>query len=102
MMAFRRPVASQEAAARYLTELAGHWAGPIMVGGHFQGGNLAVYAAAKCLARFRNVSRSYIRTMGLDSMRRSSMRTGTYALRRRFINRSTGLVDHRHAVFETH
>lgn len=31
MMAFRRPVASQEAAARYLTELAGHWAGPIMV-----------------------------------------------------------------------
>ena len=46
MMAFRRPVASQEAAARYLTELAGHWAGPIMVGGHSKGGNLAVYAAA--------------------------------------------------------
>ena len=45
MMAFRRPVASQEAAARYLTELAGHWAGPIMVGGHSKGGNLAVYAA---------------------------------------------------------
>ena len=37
MMAFRRPVASQEAAARYLTELAGHWAGPIMVGGHSKG-----------------------------------------------------------------
>lgn len=46
MMAFRRPVASQDAAARYLTELAGHWAGPIMVGGHSKGGNLAVYAAA--------------------------------------------------------
>ena len=46
MMAFRRAVASQEAAARYLTELAGHWAGPIMVGGHSKGGNLAVYAAA--------------------------------------------------------
>ena len=45
MMAFRRPVASQEAAARYLTELAGHWAGPIMVVGHSKGGNLAVYAA---------------------------------------------------------
>ena len=29
----------------YLTELAGHWAGPIMVGGHSKGGNLAVYAA---------------------------------------------------------
>ena len=46
MMAFRRPVASQEAAACYLTELADHWAGPIMVGGHSKGGNLAVYAAA--------------------------------------------------------
>ena len=84
MMAFRRPVASQEAAARYLTELAGHWAGPIMVGGHSKGGNLR---RPMCLARFRNVSRSYIRTMGLDSMRCSSMRTGTYALRRRSINR---------------
>ena len=47
MMAFRRPVASQEAAARYLTELAGHWAEwPIMVGGHSKAANLAVYAAA--------------------------------------------------------
>ena len=45
-MAFRRPVASQEAAARYVTDIAGRWAGPIMVGGHSKGGNLAVYAAA--------------------------------------------------------
>ncbi|RSX51745.1 hypothetical protein D2E25_1720 [Bifidobacterium goeldii] len=45
-MAFRRPVASQEAAARYLTNIAARWAGPIMIGGHSKGGNLAVYAAA--------------------------------------------------------
>lgn len=45
-MAFRRPVASQEAAVRYVTDIAGCWAGPIMVGGHSKGGNLAVYAAA--------------------------------------------------------
>ena len=45
-MAFRRPVASQEAAVRYVTDIAGRWAGPIMVGGHSKGGNLAVYAAA--------------------------------------------------------
>ena len=46
MMAFRRPVASQEAAVRYLTDIAGRWTGPILVGGHSKGGNLAVYAAA--------------------------------------------------------
>ena len=86
MMAFRRPVASQEAAARYLTELAvgpGRlWSAAIP--------KAAIWRCMRrpmCLARFRNVSRSYIRTMGLDSIRRSSMRTGTYALRRRFINR---------------
>lgn len=45
-MAFRRPVASQESAVRYLTDVAARWDGPIMVGGHSKGGNLAVYAAA--------------------------------------------------------
>ncbi|KAA8817444.1 DUF2974 domain-containing protein [Bifidobacterium callitrichos] len=46
MMAFRRPVASQEAAARYLADVASRWDGSIMVGGHSKGGNLAVYASA--------------------------------------------------------
>lgn len=45
-MAFRRPVAAQEAASRYLRAVAARWPGPIMVGGHSKGGNLAVYAAA--------------------------------------------------------
>ncbi|KAB7788351.1 DUF2974 domain-containing protein [Bifidobacterium cebidarum] len=45
-MAFRRPVASQEAATEYLASVAQRWSGPIMVGGHSKGGNLAVYAAA--------------------------------------------------------
>ncbi|PJM79919.1 DUF2974 domain-containing protein [Bifidobacterium scaligerum] len=45
-MAFRRPVASQESATEYLTNVARRWNGPIMVGGHSKGGNLAVYAAA--------------------------------------------------------
>ncbi|MBW3080834.1 DUF2974 domain-containing protein [Bifidobacterium saguinibicoloris] len=45
-MAFRRPVASQESAVRYLTDIAARWDGPIAVGGHSKGGNLAVYAAA--------------------------------------------------------
>ncbi|PJM77280.1 DUF2974 domain-containing protein [Bifidobacterium felsineum] len=49
-MAFRRPVASQKAATEYLTHVARCWKGPIMVGGHSKGGNLAVYAAA-CAAR---------------------------------------------------
>ncbi|KFI92262.1 hypothetical protein BISA_0659 [Bifidobacterium saguini DSM 23967] len=45
-MAFRRPVASQESATEYLTNVARCWNGSIMVGGHSKGGNLAVYAAA--------------------------------------------------------
>lgn len=44
-MAFRRPVASQSAAVRYLADVAARWDGPLMVGGHSKGGNLAVYAA---------------------------------------------------------
>ena len=47
MMAFRRPIASQEAAARYLRDVAARWRGTILVGGHSKGGNLAVYAAAE-------------------------------------------------------
>ncbi|WP_055427804.1 DUF2974 domain-containing protein [Bifidobacterium aesculapii] len=45
-MAFRRPVASQSAAVRYLVDVAARWDGPLMVGGHSKGGNLAVYAAS--------------------------------------------------------
>ena len=41
-MAFRRPVAAQESAARYLADIAGRRDGPLMVGGHSKGGNLAV------------------------------------------------------------
>jgi len=44
-MAFRRPVASQSAAVRYLADVACRWNGPLMAGGHSKGGNLAVYAA---------------------------------------------------------
>lgn len=47
MMAFRRPVAAQEAAARYLCEVADWWSGLMVVVGHSKGGNLAVYASAE-------------------------------------------------------
>ena len=48
-MAFQYPVPSQAEAADYLNEAAGHCRGPLYVGGHSKGGNLAVYAAANCL-----------------------------------------------------
>ncbi len=47
-LAFKCPVASQQAAAEYVRAVAGQTDGPIVVGGHSKGGNLAVYAAAKC------------------------------------------------------
>ena len=47
-MAFRAPIPSQIAAAKYLNFVAARAKCPIVVGGHSKGGNLAVYAAVMC------------------------------------------------------
>ena len=47
-MAFQCPVPSQEEAVRYMEKAALYCSGRIFTGGHSKGGNLAVYAAAKC------------------------------------------------------
>ncbi len=46
-MSFRYPVPAQEAARKYLEAVASLVSGPILVGGHSKGGNLAVYACCK-------------------------------------------------------
>lgn len=53
-MAFQSPVPSQQTAALYLTEAARHCTGTILTGGHSKGGNLAVYASAKCSPLLQN------------------------------------------------
>lgn len=45
MMAFLYPVPSQEQAAAYLAAVLPRVDGPVLLGGHSKGGNLAVYAA---------------------------------------------------------
>lgn len=45
-MAFESPVPAQSEAVRYLEEAAARSEGPLLIGGHSKGGNLAVYAAA--------------------------------------------------------
>lgn len=47
-MAFQSPVPSQVSAQEYLEEAAAALDGPLYVGGHSKGGNLAVYAAIMC------------------------------------------------------
>lgn len=47
-MTFLSPVPAQEEAAAYLNEVGWSTPGPMFVGGHSKGGNLAVYAAAMC------------------------------------------------------
>ena len=47
-MAFETGVPSQLAATAYLERVAGLVDGPLYVGGHSKGGNLAVYAACTC------------------------------------------------------
>lgn len=45
-MAFSTPVPAQEAARAYLEAAARRFSGPLRVGGHSKGGNLAMYASA--------------------------------------------------------
>ena len=45
-MAYSKPVPAQQAALRYLADVASRHAGPLYVGGHSKGGNLAMYASA--------------------------------------------------------
>ena len=45
-MAFESPVPAQTAAVSYLRRIAAETDGPLIVGGHSKGGNLAVYASA--------------------------------------------------------
>lgn len=47
-MAFQSPIPSQEEAVRYMEKAALYCNGKILTGGHSKGGNLAVYASAKC------------------------------------------------------
>ncbi len=45
-MAFESPIPAQQAAVKYLTEIAQALPGDLILGGHSKGGNLAIYAAA--------------------------------------------------------
>lgn len=47
-MSFSSPVPSQKEAVNYLETLARQTVGPLYIGGHSKGGNLAVYAALFC------------------------------------------------------
>ncbi len=47
-MGFMTPVPSQKMAVKYLEKVAKQFSGPMIVGGHSKGGNLAVFASAFC------------------------------------------------------
>ena len=49
-MAFESPIPAQTAAADYLARAAEALPGPLRIGGHSKGGNLAIYAAAHAVA----------------------------------------------------
>ena len=52
-LALSGPIHSQEKACQYLQKIAKRFGGTYMVGGHSKGGNLAVYASAKCEKEIR-------------------------------------------------
>lgn len=47
-MSFLETVPAQRKAVTYAGDFCGHFSGPVYFGGHSKGGNLAVFAAAKC------------------------------------------------------
>lgn len=53
-MAYMTPVPAQTKAVQYLNRIALNVRGEITVGGHSKGGNLAVYAAMKCIPSVRD------------------------------------------------
>jgi hypothetical protein len=53
-MAFESPIPAQSAAVKYLAEAAAATTGPLIIGGHSKGGNLAVYAAAHADAEIQS------------------------------------------------
>lgn len=53
-MSYMTPVPSQKAALAYFRKVASLHDGPILIGGHSKGGNLAVFAAAVCGLRLQN------------------------------------------------
>lgn len=59
-MSFFDEIPGQKRAVEYLEEIANAFDGPIRVGGHSKGGNLSVYAAAKCQKKVQErISRVY-------------------------------------------
>jgi len=52
-MSFSEVVPAQLEAARYLEKMAQRTRGPLRVGGHSKGGNLAIYAASQCSAKIQ-------------------------------------------------
>lgn len=53
-LSFQCPVPSQETARAYLEEVASHFEGDLLVGGHSKGGNLAVYAGITCSDKYQD------------------------------------------------
>ena len=53
-IAFLEETAGQAQAAKYLNHIGKKYDGPIYLGGHSKGGNLAVYAAAFCFPHIRD------------------------------------------------
>jgi len=77
-MAFESPIPAQAAAVQYLAEVASRVNGPLILGGHSKGGNLAIYAAAHADADIQQRIRAVYSFdgPGLDD---ATMASGSYA-----------------------
>lgn len=82
-LAFSKPVPAQEKSVVYLNQVAHHIRGPLYVGGHSKGGNLAIYASMYCNPRIQNKITG-IYSMDGPGFRPETLQQGNYeAIRER-------------------
>ncbi len=105
-MALFTPVPAQEKAVQYLHAIAAKSAGQFTIGGHSKGGNLAVYAATKCVQEVRNRIRLIYNHDGPGFPKDTIMETEAFAgIReriRKFMPRSSivGMLMESHEPYE--
>lgn len=89
-LAFSKPVPAQEKSVRYLNQIAHHIRGPLYVGGHSKGGNLAIYASMNCIPRIqRRITQIY--SMDGPGFRPETLQTGHFE---RIADRVTKILPH--------
>jgi hypothetical protein len=85
-MSFSEEVPAQGEAVRYLEQVSKRFCGPISLGGHSKGGNLAVYAASFCSKKVQKRIRIIYSNDAPGFGSKAMMKDGYHAIRERIFS----------------